>query len=153
MGQESEFRPSHRSGRYELALLTDPAPGFARYLYATVGGPYHWVDRSGWSDAQWLDRLNARGVELWVAWGGGAPVGYFELEGRPGGPVDIVYFGLMPHALGQGQGGPLLSDAVARAWLMGAERVRVNTCSLDHPAALANYQARGFRVVGERIRD
>jgi hypothetical protein len=31
-------------------------------------------------------------------------------------------------------GGP----AIRRVWL--------HTCSLDHPAALANYQARGFRI-------
>ena len=29
---------------------------------------------------------------------------------------------------------------------MGAQRVWVHTCSLDHPHALANYQARGFRI-------
>jgi GNAT superfamily N-acetyltransferase len=45
-----------------------------------------------------------------------------------------------------GLGGPLLSAAVTRAWEMGARRVWVHTCDLDHPRALANYQARGFRV-------
>ena len=29
---------------------------------------------------------------------------------------------------------------------MGASRVWVHTCSLDGPTALANYQARGFRL-------
>jgi hypothetical protein len=29
---------------------------------------------------------------------------------------------------------------------MGARRVWVHTCDLDHPRALANYQARGFEV-------
>jgi hypothetical protein len=33
-----------------------------------------------------------------------------------------------------------------RAWDWGATRVWVHTCSLDHPSALANYQARGMRL-------
>ncbi|HEY4595650.1 MAG TPA: GNAT family N-acetyltransferase, partial [Thermoanaerobaculia bacterium] len=35
--------------------------------------------------------------------------------------------------------------AVERAWERGGKRVGVNTCSLDAPAALRNYEARGFR--------
>jgi len=41
----------------------------------------------------------------------------------------------------------LLCAAIRRAWETGARRLVVETCSLDHPAALANYRARGFRVV------
>ena len=48
--------------------------------------------------------------------------------------------------LGQGLGGGFLSLAIEQAWNWGAERVQVNTCSLDHPGALANYQARGFSI-------
>jgi hypothetical protein len=33
-----------------------------------------------------------------------------------------------------------------RAWEAGARRVWLHTASLDHPNALANYLARGFRV-------
>jgi hypothetical protein len=36
---------------------------------------------------------------------------------------------------------------------MGARRVWVHTCSLDHPGALANYLARGFRVFKEEVAD
>jgi hypothetical protein len=42
-------------------------------------------------------------------------------------------------------GGVLLTAAVERAWEMGASRVWVHTCSLDAPAALPSYEARGFR--------
>ena len=60
--------------------------------------------------------------------------------------MELAYFGLMPRFVGLGLGGVLLSAAVARAWDMGAARVWVHTCDLDHPRALPNYQARGFRV-------
>ena len=38
----------------------------------------------------------------------------------------------------------LLTPAVM--WAMNAARVWVHTCDLDHPAALPNYQARGFKI-------
>jgi GNAT superfamily N-acetyltransferase len=60
--------------------------------------------------------------------------------------VEIVYFGLLPSFIGQKLGGPLLTSAIQRGWQTGASRVWVHTCDLDHPHALANYQARGMRV-------
>ena len=39
-----------------------------------------------------------------------------------------------------------VTAAITRAWDMSAKRVWVHTCSLDHPRALPNYQARGFRI-------
>jgi hypothetical protein len=43
-------------------------------------------------------------------------------------------------------GGALLSRALEDAWQMEPRRVWVHTCTLDHPAALANYQARGMKI-------
>lgn len=45
-----------------------------------------------------------------------------------------------------GLGGDLLTRALEEAWRLEAKRVWVHTCSLDSPAALANYQARGVRL-------
>ena len=38
--------------------------------------------------------------------------------------------------------------AIADAWRTDAARLVLNTCTLDHAAALPNYLARGFRVTG-----
>ena len=59
--------------------------------------------------------------------------------------MEIVYFGLLPTFTSKGLGGWALSEAAKRGWAMGAKRVWVHTCDLDHPGALANYIARGFR--------
>ena len=84
-------------------------------------------------------------MEFWLAMDEGAPAGYFELARLDDGrTVELVYFGLLPHAVGKKQGGPMLTAAVERMWAMGASRVYVNTCSLDHPRALENYKRRGF---------
>jgi GNAT superfamily N-acetyltransferase len=129
-----------------LERVSHPEPKFARYLYSSVGGPYGWADRLIWTAAEWTARYADPEVELWVANDGHDPAGYFELERLVGDTVEIAYFGLLPRAVGKGHGGPLLSAAVERAWAMGARRVALHTCSLDHPSALPNYEARGFKV-------
>lgn len=147
-----EFRPSLRRPAYSLARMTRSAPEFLRFLYQAVGGPYHWTDRLGWTRDQWASRLADPEVEVWTAWDEGAPVGYFELARHSDATVEIAYFGLLPHATGLGHGGVLLSDAIRRAWELEAKRVYVNSCSLDHPRAMDNYRARGFRVFREEVR-
>lgn len=122
------------------------SPEFSRFLYTAVGGEWHWSDRLGWTWRQWQDWLDRPGVETWVAYLRGAPVGYAELDGATGDGVELAYFGLLPAFVGKGIGGHLLTVALRRAWELTDERVWVHTCSLDGPAALANYQARGMVV-------
>ena len=152
MVSPTELRPSTRPPTYTLVQLTAPAPDYYRFLYAVVGGPYHWTDRLPWPPEMWAARLGDPLVEVWVAYDAGAPLGWFELCRQADGTVELVYFGLLPHAVGQGHGGPLLTAAVSRAWALGAGRVYVNSCSLDHPSAMANYAARGFRVFREETK-
>lgn len=141
-------RPPRAGARLDRACR--PSPELGRYLYTAVGGHWYWTDRLAWTYAQWLERLSHPRVETWLATSEGTPVGYFELDGSRAGEVEIAYFGLLPAAIGQGFGGWLLTEAIQRAWAMGAGRVWVHTCTLDGPAALANYRARGLRVVNER---
>ncbi|WP_204041319.1 GNAT family N-acetyltransferase [Acrocarpospora phusangensis] len=130
----------------EIVRAEIPSPEFSRFLYTAVGGGWHWTDRLPWTPEQWSEWLSGD-VETWVAYHRGTPAGYAELHGQAGGNVEVAYFGLLPYAIGKGIGGHLLSEAVSRAWEReGTRRVWVHTCSLDGPAALPNYQARGFRV-------
>ena len=134
---------------FTLVRVEIPCPPLNRFLYATVGGDWYWLDRLGWSYAEWQRYVERECLETWVAYATGAPAGYFELEVQTGGNVEIAYFGLLPQFIGQGLGGPLLTAAVERAWKLGARRVWVHTCTTDHPYALPGYQARGFRVFDE----
>ena len=115
-------------------------------FYATVGGDWYWIDRLDWTRDQWLAWVDRPELETWIGYCEGTPAGYFELERQPGGDVEVAYFGLLPGFLGRGIGGALLTAAVERAWEMGASRIWLHTCSLDAPAALRNYQSRGFRL-------
>ena len=106
-----------------------------------------------WSYQQWLDYLDRPELETWVGYVEGTPAGYFELERQPENQVEIAYFGLLPQFIGNGLGGRLLTCSVERAWKMGAARVWVHTCTLDGPAALSNYRARGFRIFKEETHE
>ncbi|WP_433202958.1 GNAT family N-acetyltransferase [Dactylosporangium sp. CS-047395] len=135
------------------------SPELNRFLYTAVGGDWCWTDRLGWTWPQWRDWLDRPGVETWVAYLRGTPVGYVELDGPAGGEVEIAYFGLLPQFTGRRIGGHLLTVALQRAWtlaerwpsLPATRRVWVHTCSLDGPAALSNYQARGMAVYNTEV--
>ena len=128
-----------------VARVPVPMPELNRFFYSAVGGDWYWIDRLRWTYADWNRYLSRPDLETWVINVAGTPAGYFELERQAGDDVEIVYFGLLPAHTGGGIGGWALTEAVRRAWAMGAQRVWVHTCNLDHPGALVNYQARGFR--------
>jgi GNAT superfamily N-acetyltransferase len=147
MTAPGELRPK-RVERADLTLarVDPPMPELNRFFYTAIGGDWYWVDRLPWSYEQWMEFLGRPGVETWALSVAGVPAGYAELDPQPGGDVEVAYFGILSRFVGQGLGGHLLTAAVERAWMAGARRVWVHTCSLDHPVALSHYQARGFRV-------
>ncbi|MFC3126406.1 GNAT family N-acetyltransferase [Pseudoroseomonas globiformis] len=134
----------------QVARCTVP---FYRYLYNTVGQDYVWWLRRATPDAEIAEILADPAITIHVLYRDGAPAGFFELERRPAtGTANIGYFGLLPHAVGQGIGAAFLRAAIDAAWATGQGGVTVNTCTADHPRALPNYLAAGFsrlRVVRE----
>src|SRR5262249_46058487 len=147
MSGPAEVVPAPRPD-LDVALIRArrPSPVLGRFLYTAVGRGWYWIDRLAWTYERWLAWLSRAGGETWVAHVEGTPAGYFELDGTEEGSVELAYFGLLPAFVGRGLGGWLLTEALRRAWALGPRRVRVHTCSLDGPHALANYQARGMRV-------
>lgn len=155
------FRPpSDPPRRLPEGVRLEPADGitpeYARFLYALVGGNWNWTDRLSWSRQRWVDELATPGREFWILYGEGVPLGYLHLHPAvepEGTQVEIRYFGLAEQGLGRGLGGPMLEHGIAAAWslaeragLPAATRVWVHTCTLDGPAALSNYQARGLQI-------
>jgi GNAT superfamily N-acetyltransferase len=131
--------------RLVIEQVAQPTPALYRFCYRTVGEAYHWRDRWDWTDAVIAAHLAQPEITLHVANENGRFAGWYELRRVPeDGSVEIAYFGLAPGAIGRGLGKHLLSCAVRDAWALGASRVWVHTCTLDHPHALPNYQARGF---------
>ena len=131
----------------DLVRLPRCSVAFYRYLYGTVGGPYLWWLRRTLSDTALASILGEPLVSVHVLYRDGEPAGFFELDRRARPAVNLSYFGLMPHAVGQGLGTAFLQAAVAAAWDGGARVVTVNTCTADHPRALPGYLRAGFLPV------
>jgi GNAT superfamily N-acetyltransferase len=142
-----DLRPK-RASRADLAMVRvdPPMPVLNRFFYTAVGGDWFWIDRLPWTEQQWRTYLDRPELETWMLTVRGLPAGYFELETQADKNIEIAYFGLLPQFVGAGLGGHLLTCSIERGWVLGARRVWVHTCTLDHPGALANYQARGMRL-------
>jgi RimJ/RimL family protein N-acetyltransferase len=140
-----QLRPPERPPRrpFELQLVHDPA--LNRWFYENIGADWEWTDRLDWSEKQWR-RWEAR-VETWMIVVESERAGYYELEPHPaGGLVQLAYFGLLAPFQGLGIGGHALSAAIRRGFELGP-KVAVSTNTSDGPHALANYEARGMRVI------
>jgi GNAT superfamily N-acetyltransferase len=121
---------------------------FYRYLYDTVGRDWVWWLRRTVPDEEIAALLARPSVSIHVLYQGGEPMGFYELERRGGeAGTNLSYFGLMPQAIGGGVGRAVLRHAVDAAWSEAPRAVTVNTCTADHPRALPNYVAAGFRVL------
>lgn len=128
---------------FQVREATVPQWRVNRFFYEGVGGDYRWHDKQAWSDEQWRAYVEDESLRTFIASWGGSPAGYFELASRDG-EVQIAYFGLLPAFVGRGLGAALLTRAIEEAWAMVPRRVWVHTCTLDHPASLPNYLARGM---------
>jgi GNAT superfamily N-acetyltransferase len=135
-----------------MAVAAQCTVPFYRYLYNTVGQDYVWWLRRTAADADIATVLADPAVSIHVLYRHGAPAGFYELERRAGGQTNIAYFGLLPHAVGQGMGAAFLRHAIDQGWAGGTRLLTVNTCTADHPRALPNYRAAGF-IETRRVRE
>lgn len=134
-----------------LVRARTPTVAFYRWLYGQVGAHWTWMMRRLMTDGELRAAIEDPAVEIYVLHIGGVPAGYGEVDRRKGpDDVDLAYFGLMPEFIGRGYGRYLLDAVIDLAWSAGpCERLRVQTCDLDHPRALGVYQKAGFRPVGQ----
>jgi GNAT superfamily N-acetyltransferase len=116
-------------------------PAKYRLLFERVGGRWLWFSRLAMDDAALAASvaevhavIDPRGIE----------VGMVELDLRGAGECLIRFLGLVPELAGKGHGRWLFAQTLALAWRAGVGRVHVNTCTLDHPAALPAYLRAGF---------
>ncbi len=144
-----EYRPVHAPPPAPLmktALLRsdNPPVHFYRYLYATIGQPYFWVERRQWSDDRLKTHLADPKLALYTLYLGGVPGGMAELDFLEPGIANIAYFGLMPEFTGRRIGPWFLHQVIELCWDEPIKRLLVNTCTLDHKKALVTYQRAGF---------
>lgn len=151
---EMEARPGHArphlpTGAVSVLIAAEAPPvWYFLNLYDAVGASYEWTDAHALPESALAEMLRHPDVTLYTFMRAGWPHGFFVLDGRLRGTVDLAWFGLVPEAVGQGLGTYLLDTAVHAAWdRPGTSRVTVNTNTLDHPRALQVYQKAGFEPV------
>ena len=126
-----------------LVRWREPEPAKYRALFRRVGGRWLWYSRLAMDEAQLKTGM---GEVHAVVDRAGVEVGMIELDFREAGECLIRFLGLVPELAGKGHGRWLFAQVIALAWRPGTRRVHVNTCTLDHPAALPAYLKAGFRT-------
>ena len=148
-----------RPGRVVPGLVLDGTDDEAlmRATTTRVGAPYRWPSAT-WSDAAWAGWFADTRRQSFVLRADGEVAGVLETTAHVPWEVEIASFGLLPERVGTGLGGHALTLAVQHAWrldhpsLTEVRRVWLHTSTLDHPHALTNYRARGFRPFRTRTR-
>jgi GNAT superfamily N-acetyltransferase len=128
-----------------LERWREPEPARYRLLFERVGSRWLWYSRLAMDDERLREEM---GEVHAVVDRSGVEVGMVELDFRAPGRCLIRFLGLVPELAGRGHGRWLFAHTLALAWRPGVERVEVNTCTLDHPAALKAYLNAGFTACG-----
>lgn len=140
-------------GREALLVRAESPPWwYFLALYDAVGRDYAWTDKHEMPREDLNKWIQDPDISLYSMIGSGWPNGFFMLDWREAGVCDLAYFGLVPEAVGRGLGSWLLKTAIMTAWDRDTTtRLTVNTCTLDHPRALIQYQRMGFSPVRTEI--
>jgi len=135
----------------ELTVLhaRRPSVAYYRFLYNAVGKEYHWYSRGRLPDVELAALIQDPRDEVHVLHVDGVPAGFAELDRRQSGEIELVQFGLIGEFIGRGLGKHFLQWVIDKAWSYGPRRFWLHTCTLDHPAALPNYQKAGFAIYKE----
>ncbi|MEW9808031.1 GNAT family N-acetyltransferase [Mesorhizobium sp. ZMM04-5] len=153
--QQKPTRYAHPPANLNVALMKtrDMPLHYYRYLIDRVGRKWHWVNVLRLSDEELAAKIAAPGRDIRVLYLDGAPAGFFDINPFSPDETEIAYFGMMEHATGLGLGRWFLGAAIEAAWATGPRQIVVQTCTLDHPAALPLYQKLGFSPVGQKRED
>jgi len=126
-----------------LKAWPDVTPAQYRILFERVGGRWLWFSRLRMDDATLAANIGELHAVVDL---GGVEVGMIELDFGTEGDCLIRFLGLIPELAGRGHGEWLFAQVMTLAWRNSVTRVHVNTCSLDHPAALPAYLKADFRA-------
>ena len=151
--QPGPARPPTPALKLALLRVDRISVPYFRYLYAEIGRDWLWYERRAMDDAALAARFADPGVQVHVLHVGGEPGGYVEIDLRRLPAVaELAFFGLRGELTGRGIGRWLLDWSIREMWRSEPGRLYVNTCTLDHPAALPLYQRLGFRPVSQERR-
>ena len=132
---------------YSVELVDKKDFQLNKFFYKNIGKNCHWIDRLVWTDINWIQYVSDEKLFTYILKEKNEIAGYFELIfSEDIKEAEIAYFGILEEYFGKRLGGYLLSEAIKISFSIGALRLWVHTCSLDHKNALLNYQSRGMKI-------
>ena len=138
------FKPSNN---LNIKLIEKPNFQLNKFFYKEIGKKHRWTDRLSWNEKNWINYVTSPDVKTYVLKEDLNLAGYFEqIFHNEKNDYEIAYFGVLEEFIGKKYGGYLLSEATKESFRLGARRVWVHTCSLDHKNALNNYVSRGMKI-------
>jgi len=143
-------KPPAPARKTALMRADRPPVHFYRYLYDVIGAPYNWISRRKMRDDELMEIIHHDDNHLYVLYVDGAPAGMAEIDARSNDAHELKFFGLVPDFVGGGLGRFFLTNVIDLAWSRSPKKLKLETCTLDHPAALPFYQKLGFTVVDRR---
>ena len=140
------------SNNFNVRLVNPPDFQLNKFFYKQIGKKHRWVDRLIWNENQWIEYINYSKVKTYILQDYNNLAGYFEqIFDQKKLECEIAYFGILQDYVGKRLGGYLLSQAIKKSFAVGANRVWVHTCSLDHKHAFKNYLSRGMKIFKSEI--
>lgn len=132
---------------YALHRLTGNDVDRYRALFGKLGQEWLWWSRLLLSVEALTALLNDQRIEAFAIVRDGSDIGLLEWDLRETSP-ELAFLGLLTGNTGNGLGNWLMSETIQR---LGAQPIRVNTCTLDHPGALGFYRHWGYVVANQAI--
>ena len=150
---EMTDRPEITIPESPLSIQAWAEPDSDEYLelFRAVGERWLWLSRLLLDKVELAAILGDERNELFKINDGLDVVGLIELDFRQPGQCEVGFLGLVPSYNGQGHGGWLMAQTLARAWRPVIDRVWLHTCTLDSPAALGFYRKAGFRAYKREV--
>lgn len=131
---------------YNAKLQKDIHPEEYLRIYYNIGGKnWDWTERILLSKEQLYKKLNESFREIYYYYSNNILLGYFELD-LTKKEVEIIYFGLLPNAIGKGIGKAMMNTVFNIIKKHNREIIILHTCSADSPQALSFYQKMGFEI-------
>lgn len=127
-----------------LRHVKDPDPEWYRGLVLAIGEDWLWAEIPLMPEDKLRATLLSPAVEIHTLERDGEAIGVAALDHSEPGEVQIVIFGVLPSAIGEGIARHLMSAALVAAFRDGTRRVWLHTCTTDHPAAVRFYRKAGF---------
>ena len=135
------------SENYSVDLADPKDFQLNKFFYKNIGKNCQWIDRLIWTDLNWIEYVSNKNLFTYVLKEKSEIAGFYELLfDESSQEAEIAYFGILEEYFGKKLGGYLLSEAIKNSFILGAKKVWVHTCSLDHENALKNYLARGMKI-------